>query len=357
MKLRPLLVAMTLGSLASLASAQSTGPEIFGVLDVSYALNKADGNGDLNLIASDGNTSSRLGFRGTEDLGNGLKASYWLEGAIAVDTGNGGATSSNNIDSVTGGFNFARRATLGLSGNWGEVRLGRDYTPSFNNLTVAYHPFGVNGVGSSTSLFYPVAAGGTTPRTNVRASNAVSYFLPGNLNGFKGQLMVASGEQLSNAGVTYDSGNYVGGSLGYATGPFSASIAQGTTKYSTGDYVQSNVALSYQYGPAKLMYLYGQNKVGVTTTEANMIGTQYTIGSGEIRAAYTKLTADKVANNANEYAIGYVHNMSKRTAAYVNYAVVDNEGVGTAFTIDGGVKPTSAGGDASGFQIGLRHSF
>lgn len=346
---------------ASVAQAQSaSGPQLFGVIDLGYLNVRADGTGSSSQVGTDGNTSSRLGVRGTEDLGGGLAAEYWLEAAVTPDSGVGGGTSTTNKDSVNpGGLTFGRRSTLGLKASWGEVRLGRDYVPSFNNLTVANHPFGTNGVGSAGQLFYPVAAGGTTARTNVRASNSVAYHLPRSLGGFNGTIMYAMGEQPSNAaGGTDKDGNHLGFRVGYGAGPLNAALASGKTKYATGDYTQTNFAINYKVGMAKLMYLWGQNKVGTTKTTANMLGAQVDVSAaGQVRLAYTWLTASGVANDANQWALGYQHALSKRTALYTNYSRVHNKGTGTRFTVGGGLGVTTAGGDASGFEVGLRHSF
>jgi predicted porin len=321
-------------------------------------MNSASGAAAQNLMITDGNSSSRFGLRGTEDLGGGLNASFHFEGAMAATTGAGGATSINNFGANTaaGAGLFGRRSTVSLTGSWGELRAGRDYTPTFNNLTVSMHPFGTNGLGNAGQLFYPVAAGGTTPRTNVRASNSIAYLLPANAGGLNGHFMVAQG-QTNATGISEDNGNYLGGRLGYAAGPLSLAIASGQTKYNTGDYTQSNFAINYKFGPAKLMYLYGKNEVGVTSTTVNMIGTQYDVSSGQVRAAYTRLTADKVANDASQWTIGYVHDLSKRTALYGNYSVVSNDGVGKTFTVGDGLAPIDAGGNSTGAQIGIRHSF
>ncbi len=356
MNTRPVLTLVSMSLLAGLAQAQSV--EVFGLLDIGYLHTSASGNGSVSSINTDGNTSSRLGFRSTEDLGGGLKAIVWLEAAVNPDSGTGGSTSTTNKDSVGGGgLTFGRRATLGVQGSWGEVRFGRDYVPSFSNLTVSMHPFGTNGVGNAGQMFYQVNTGGTTARTNVRASNSIGYFLPASLGGFYGQLMYAMGEQASNAGATVDDGNHMGARLGYRSGPLNMAVATGTTKYATGDFKQSNFAINYQFGPAKLMYLWGKNEVGVTNTTASMIGTQWTVGTGEVRFAYTKLKAEAVANDASQWAVGYVHNLSKRTALYTNYSQVSNDGVGTRFVVGSGNSVTEPGGNSSGYEFGVRHSF
>ncbi|HEX2011055.1 MAG TPA: porin, partial [Roseateles sp.] len=338
-------------------SARAQGQvTVFGVLDLALTRLSASGAEGQSLLNGDGNTSSRIGFRGTEDLGGGLSASFWIESAINVDSGSSGATSTNNQDSVsTGGLTWGRRSTIGLQGAWGELRLGRDYVPSFNNLTTAMHPFGTNGVGSSGLLFYPVNAGGTVQRTSVRASNSVGYHLPANAVGIYGALMVASGENPGGS-ATSKNGNHQGIRIGWRGGNWNMAAATGKTRYASGDYTQSNVGANYKLGPAKLMVLWGENKIGVTRTRARMIGTQWNVGAqGEIRLAYTSLKAERVANDATQVAVGYVHDLSKRSALYATASQVDNKGRGTRFNV--GLAPVSPGGKSAGLDLGMRHSF
>lgn len=350
---------------AGMAQAQSN-VTVFGILDIGYLNARATGAGNVNSVNTDGNSSSRLGFRGEEDLGGGMKASFWLEAAVNPDTGTGGSTSVDNKTSVNpGGLTLARRSTVSLHGGFGELRLGRDYTPTFTNLTVAIHPFGTNGVGNAGQLFYPVAASGTTARTNVRASNAVNYFTP-NMGGFQANVMYAFGEQPSTPAATNDDGNYFGGRVSYSSGPLTVAAATGKTNYATGDYTQSNIGATYRLGAARLSYLWGRNKVGLTETKINMIGVNYGVSAvGEIRAAYTTLKANGAlkalnagaADDATQLAVGYLHNLSKRTALYTNYSVVDNKGAGTQFSVGNGIRPTAAGGKSSGVEVGIRHTF
>jgi predicted porin len=347
---------------AALAAALFTLPSahaqvtVFGVLDLAVNMSRADGTSSLYRLEGDGNTSSRLGFRGAEDLGSGWKANFWIETAINPDVGTSGATSTNNKDSVnTGGLTWGRRSTMGVQGPLGEIRLGRDYVPSFSNLTTSMHPFGTNGVGSSGHLFYPVNTGGTTVRTNVRASNSFGYFLPDNSAGVYGALMVALGEQTPNTPTEKD-GNHQGARLGWRGGPVNLAVAHGKTKYATGDYTQTNAGLNVKIGPAKLMSLWGKNKVGVTSTRIWMLGTQVAAGeNGEVRLAYSQLKAERVANDATHLALGYVHDLSKRTSLYATIARIDNKANGTRF--NPGVATTQAGGNAEGAELGLKHTF
>lgn len=345
-----LIAGMGLAGAAAQAQSHVTA---FGIVDAGVQRLSASGAPSLTSVVSDANSSSRWGLRGVEDLGSGQKAGFWLEGGFSPDTGVSGSTSTNNKDSSAGAL-FGRRSTVSLMGGWGEVRVGRDTVPSFHNLS-NLHPFGTNGVGSAGFLFYPVNAGGTTVRTNVRASNAVSYFLPADLGGFSGQLMYALGEQPSTPAATKSDGRYAGIHLRYARGPLMVGAATGETRFATGDFRQSNAGASYKFGPARLIALWGENKVGATRTRSAMLGTQVDVGSGQIRAGYTRLEARGVANDAEHVALGYLHNLSKRTALYANLARVDNDGAGRSFGV--GLPPATPGGSSKGLEMGLRHTF
>lgn len=359
---KKIAVAFSIYAFGCAVHAQSN-VTVFGVVDVAYLSARAAGNGNISSLNADGNSSSRLGFRGEEDLGGGLKASFWLEAGLSPDSGIGGNSSLDNkaLLNSNGGLTLARRSTVSLHGGFGELRLGRDYTPTFINLTTAIHPFGTNGIGNSGQLFFPVAAGGTTPRTNSRASNALNYFTP-EIGGFSANLMYAMGEQPSLPATTRNDGNYLGGRISYRNGPFTFAISTGKTNYATGDYTQSNWGAVYQVTPAtRVSFLSGENKVGVTRTRANMIGATHQIGpAGELRAAFTQVKASGVANDATQITLGYVHSLSKRTVIYTNYSVVDNKGTGKQFVVGGGGAVPAVltpGGNSTGFELGVRHNF
>lgn len=156
---KSLLALAVLGTFAGVASAQSS-VTLFGIVDLNGRSIK-NGSTTQKQQVSNSLNSNRLGFRGTEDLGGGMFAGFWLEGAMNNDSGEGTATG--------GGQNWQRRSTVSLGGRFGEIRLGRDYTPSFWNTTV-FDPFGTNGVGS----FLNTAGTGaiTTATTYVRANNS-----------------------------------------------------------------------------------------------------------------------------------------------------------------------------------------
>ena len=117
--------------------AQST-VTLFGGADLNVR-SVTSGTNKFQGMAQDGIYSSRFGVNGTEDLGGGMKANFHFEGGMAPDVG------------TSGKFDFQRKSTIGLSGGFGEVRLGRDYTPLFTVAGIA-DPFGTNGVGSSYNM-------------------------------------------------------------------------------------------------------------------------------------------------------------------------------------------------------------
>jgi predicted porin len=411
------LVALAALAVAGVASAQSS-VTLFGVVDASisgYSSTSRDLNGATFLnpfyvnkgsvkasrreLANGAYNSSRLGFRGTEDLGGGLAASFWLEAPITND------------DGQTGVSTFARRSTVSLSGGFGELRLGRDYTATFWNDTV-FDPFGTNGVG--TNLIFTANAGfnafnGTaatpvvgvpsvTGSNYVRTSNSIGYFLPPNLGGFYGQLQYAFSEKTkySPGTATPDvannsrQGRYVGGRFGYANGPLDVAIAYGSSTIGDQYYVGTtnkvntlNLGASYDFGPVKLFgeVSRAKNKLDYETEPflggrpdtdltGYLLGVTVPVGAGLIRASYSAVKYDnnqqevlfqpRIADpKANKLAIGYVHNLSKRTALYATIARVSNKN-GAALTV-GGPNFVTAGGftpkTSTGYDFGIRHAF
>ena len=326
------------------AYAQSS-VTLFGVIDEAARYVK---NGDLKLksLASGGINTSRLGVRGVEDLGDGLKAGFWLETGLNADSG---------TQSDASRF-WNRRSTVSLMGNFGEVRLGRDFTPTYTGYT-DYDPFGDNGVGASSKFDSSL---GTARDTGTRADNQIMYFTPGNLGGFYGRVSVAAGE--GTAGK-----KYIGGRAGYAAGPLDVSAAYGQTtvapvlgedKFKTADF-----GASYNFGVVQAMGYYTQSKFLNQKIASYSLGAIVPVGVGQIKAAYTHANSSGTtaagvnvdADDANQFALGYIYNLSKRTAVYGTAAYVKNKGNAT-FAV-ASAPAMVAGGKSTGLEVGLRHSF
>jgi predicted porin len=337
---------------------------LYGTIDAALA----HGSGSVSSksqIKGSGYNSSNFGIRGTEDLGGGLSASFALEAGVNNDNGSGQGTSTNNQPgggAGGGGLTFNRQSWLSLAGNWGELRVGRDYTPQFRNTDV-FDPMGTNGVGTNLLLFPMV----DYIPTYVRASNSIAYLYNtsgwSSGPGFYGTAMVYLGENANNAANSGD-GRGAGLRVGYAQGPFNASLAVSRTKYLAGDAKQNNAGVSYDFGVAKLMAQVASDSLGAVDGRGLLVGGHVPVGAGVLRASVARYKMDSAGDpTATKYAIGYVHNLSKRTALFATYAHVRNRGtvasdagtLNASIALNGAV--TGPGGSSSGYDIGVRHSF
>jgi predicted porin len=367
------LLAVAIAALVPGAVMAQTNVTLFGVADVGVTQRKGDGNGSVTGLGSSLFSSSRFGVRGTEDLGGGLRAGFWLEAGYAVDNAQGQATSVGNQSNNGGtGLSFNRRSTASLMGGFGEVRLGRDYVPVFWNHTF-FDPFGTLGVGaatSSTARILDQAAGGAAAGsavTGVRASNSIGYFLPGGLGGLYGQVMYALGENASNSpGGTKSDGRYTGARIGYNGGAFEVAAGYGKVDFAAGDVTNTNLAGSFTLGPLKLMAQWNiqENKQvanGGQQQRDALLGATYAMGATTLRASFIDSKMDDLVGvggareGARRYTIGVSQALSKRTSLYAAYGVMDNKGNDTAFT--NGRAVVNAGGKATGFDLGVAHSF
>lgn len=367
---KSLLALAVLGAFAGVASAQST-VTLFGIIDLNLR-NVKNGSTSLKTLSQDGINSSRFGVRGVEDIGGGLRAGFWLEGALNPDTGNAVATTCTPLTaaqlastvpvtptcSTSGAQTWQRRSTVSLLGGFGELRLGRDYTPSFWNTTV-FDPFGTNGVGNWLNIVNTTE--GTTASTFVRANNSVGYFLPGNLGGLYGQAQISAPEGTPG-------NKYTGARLGYAGGPVNVAASFGSTKTTPSAYKHNNIAGSFKLGSANLMAQYNAVKAGAAKQTGYLLGVVLPMGPGEFKASIGKTDQSGgtaaglgAAADASQFALGYVYNLSKRTAMYGTYSSISNKGTtvdGANFTV-GAISGFTMvrGAKSTGYEVGLRHSF
>jgi len=351
---KSLLALAVLGAFAGVASAQSS-VTLYGTVDLSAKYVKNTGSDRRVSLSQDGINSSQLGFKGTEDLGGGLKAGFVLLAGINADTGTSNAQFWN------------RRATVSLMGNFGEVRLGRDYTPTFWNNTV-FDAFGTNGLGDSSH----VQQSGTA--TFVRANNSIGYFLPSGIGGVYGQFMAAasegaSGPALYGTTVGANPGRYVGGRIGFAAGPFDVAAAYATQRMDllpgAPSQKTANIGASYDLSVVKLMGYFDRDTLSYTGVDKKENRGSFSavvpFGQSEIHAGYSlsKLTNNGVSTKVDQFALGYVYNLSKRTALYSTVSRLNNKDT-TSLSVAGGSSITAAptaGGKSTGAEFGLRHFF
>jgi predicted porin len=337
---KSLLALAVLGAFAGVASAQST-VTLFGVVDQSVNYQKSNGQ---RIITLDSNqlSSNRIGFKGIEDLGSGLQAGFWLEAGMTNDTGAGAATG--------GGLSFNRRSTVSLISKFGELRAGRDYTPTFWNM-VLYDVYGANGIGEGFDLANLALGSGAT--STIRANNSVAYWLPSNAGGFYGRAMVAGSEGVSGQ-------KYYGGSLNWAGAGLDVGGGVSSTKViNQPDLKDWNVGASYDFGVAKIYGFYNVSKWDPRQLKTYELSVGVPLGASVINASYTGAkysgnTTGTFIGKANQFSAQYIYNLSKRTALYGTVARLSNK---DGATFGFGDLPVAASKSVNGANVGVRHSF
>jgi predicted porin len=350
------LIALAVLAASGAAMAQSS-VTLFGIVDAGYAVGK--GTTNKTQLATDRIGSSRLGFRGVEDLGGGMRAEFWLEAGVGNDSGAGANTNTNNQASgaTTSGLTFNRKSTVGLVGSMGEIRLGRDYSPQFYP-DAQYDPFGTNGVASSLIAYQ----GGTTA---VRASNMIAYHSP-DFGGIRVMLGSYMGENnTGNAAGKAGDGNGI--HVRYAKGPLALGVATGTTKTGlTTEVKTTTMGGSYNFGVAAVMF--NSNVVQNTNQQdirGGLVGVTVPMAGGTFKLSSAVLEQDVIAGGVTgvlgtsvattkRIAVGYVKPLSKRTSLFATYARNQNSG-GAARGLNGATVDKNV--SSTGYDLGVNHTF
>ena len=355
------LIALAVLAASGAAMAQSS-VTLFGIVDTGVGYVKNSGTKAAGTtagqnkygISTNGNVNSRLGFRGVEDLGGGLKAGFWLESQLSPDDGN------------ASGFSFSRRSTISLMGGFGEVRMGRELTAGYVK-TSTYDVFGQVGMGMFRGWNLGTVAA-DNDFNGFRASNMLSYYTP-NFGGFTAAVNYGFGESAVGGSKT---GRYVGGYAAYDNGPLSVSFAMDKNNGAAAvlssvdaDRTQLSLGGSYDLGMAKITGLVQRveienNLVANNETKFNnwMLGVSAPVGPGTIKAQYASYDHKGDKNDAHQLSVGYVYDMSKRTAVYGTAAFMKNKnGAQVALGGSGLALDAAAGKSQTGFQVGVRHAF
>jgi predicted porin len=358
------LIALAVAGLVSGAAFAQSNVTVYGVADAYYAYakgNNAGGQDSSHHINSGGLSGSRIGFKGTEDLGNGLKALFTLEYALSVDQNSG-------IGDIANGATQARQQFIGLTGNWGTAVAGRLQTAGYDwscgSSSVAgsaLDPQAKLGVGLAL-----VCGSGTAGRAN----NAVAYISP-SFSGFTFAYNHArvTENQGGNGGAfpLVDSDNYANLlSATYANGPISASLVWSKITGERGgafakDITEWGIRGAYDFGMVKLWGMYqdtSDDRTAYGDHDKWQVGVSAPISAnGTIHAYYAANDIDKAPGTASldskSYSIAYTHSLSKRTTVYGGYNYVSNDRGATRASL---VTP-DAGDNSSTLAIGLRHSF
>jgi len=355
-----LLALAALATVSGVAAAQSV--TAYGTLDVGLTSanrytaggsatsgSQAAAAGTLTSMNSGGIAPSVFGFKGTEDLGGGLKASFALESHLNSDAG-----SKETLSTGSNGL-FARQANLSLSSaSLGTLTLGRQFTPAVLAFA-ATDPRGLRESYSGLAIF-----GATAPTTNttshagIFASNAVAYnissgaFSFGALHGF-GETAGDSGKNtIESFGLTYAGPVTV--SAGYETSNNLSNSSGDTEKYTLG--------AGYKFGALNVKATSIQYKVKSSgaKTEIFGFGGEYAVSANSnLTAGFYHGKAKATGGKADSFVTSYEYSLSKRTTAYVQYALVDQGATATSANILG--QYTVADKQATAFNIGLKHSF
>ncbi|MGA8009593.1 MAG: porin, partial [Thiomonas sp.] len=373
---RTLLSLALLGACSSAAMAADK-VQLYGIIDLGVEHLSYD-NTSVNRLGSGGQSTSRIGVKGTEDLGGGLNAFFVAETGFCANGNNSGGSAvykgtdqgaqyQANGSYCSGGNFMGRLSVLGLKGGFGTVQMGRFYSFNYTALT-QIDPFGTGMTGTVKNI---------DPAANnyTRLSQGIAYVTP-NFSGFSGGLAYAFGAQPGSTsnGQAYELNlNYKNGpilvGLDYlrhnytATGSINpyTSLAKefgpAATVSSDGYFTNkvSQIYGSYDLGIAKLSAMYSQQKYGDglvyagTSQSPNvkmwMLGATVPAGAGKVLLSYGQRKDSNVDNTqVKQYAIGYMYPLSKRTNVYSSYAHITNDNNVDQYVGDNGINGAGTSG-------------
>jgi predicted porin len=334
---KSLLALAVLTAVTGAASAQSS-VTLYGKVDLGLVLDSGNAAGKSIRIASGVTGGSRIGFKGVEDLGGGMKAAFQLETGYCADSTAGAP------NFCTGGNNFMGRQAHGdLTGAFGAISAGRQYSLGFNNLSTI-DPFGTGFAGQVNNIVDP---------SGIRLNNSATYSTP-NIGGFTASAEIAFGEQTGN----WEANRETGAGLTYASGPAYVGFTFYDVSNSAGNgATRKNYLLggTYDFGVVKVHAL-AQKSTGPSTLDVLdiMAGLTVPVAGGNVMASYIRHNDRTVGDkDANQIAVGYIYPLSKRTSAYTSYGRIQNMH-GATFTVG---NATEAGTGNKAFNVGVVHNF
>ncbi|HEY4081495.1 MAG TPA: porin [Burkholderiaceae bacterium] len=374
MKKKKSVLAVSIG-LSCLAAHADEGVTIYGVADAFVQV--LDGSANISRVQSGGLVGSRLGFKGSEDLGGGLKAFFWLESGMSMDDG---------TISQSGAF-FGRQSQVGLSGNFGTVSLGRQYgmlyyattdMSIFTNAAAGPSTVLIGGFGGgyepvrgASGTAVPPATGATGNGSPLRVNNSVRYESP-SYEGFKFSVLYGAGELagLTNQARTVDLGvRYTRDGFDVIASLVSDRTAAGSVLDAT-DAQTRTLAASYRIEGFRVVAGYLDFKDKRPTNASGLdgkgawVGADYRIGQQLFKIQYIQNKPSSGANNKTQaLGAGWVYDLSRRSALYTSltrYKNDDRAGTAGLGRFNGAVPPgvtVPADNSITEFALGVRHSF
>lgn len=396
------IIALAVAGLVSGVAFAQSNVTIYGSLDESYSYSKGKtATGDSRTfsgVTGGQYNGNRIGFKGEEDLGNGLKALFTYEYGTSLE--------------AQGGITNVRQAFVGLGGAWGTVTVGRNYAPSGSFAgrnsawdiasTSATNNIFTNMGKAGSPLLYASMGTGDSARWNQSIS-----FNSANYSGFSGRAIYAFSNTVGGtdntivAGQTYETKTTDNGKLGlslnYANGPLNLDLIfqsqQNVRKITTSvtpiltnataltsaaafegtgsDINEWYVGGNYDFGVAKVFGLYQTLKNKNNNADANnadfniwALGVTVPVSAvGKVRAEYARVdfdrnvTASTVNGKTAGYTLGYTHDLSKRTMLYANATRMKNDSDSAALGLNGISGISALGESSTTVTTGVRHFF
>jgi predicted porin len=340
------------GGAWALPALAQDGAVVYGVVDTFLTRIDVEGKAPATRIDASGAAASRLGVRGTENLGNGIKANFTLEAGLNSNDGSGADTYRL----------FNRQAWVGLSTSWGEFRLGRQNTPQFY-MNGKFDAFGGTTQASGWNNFAGAA---------LRVDNAVGLFT--DVAGVKLHLLWARGA-LAGAPLLPEVAGNRNWHLAaeYERGPWYLGINHEDVANTALPYRVRRTALgtSWRFGPAwKAFLAVNRERASDRSIDSALYSASVLYdctASSSIAVGYAAFSDHQSGQghgSAHQASIQYRYRFSKRTMAYAGYAQLDQQGSRNSFVLAGaavvqpGARITAApGGAITGWQLGLTHVF
>lgn len=368
---KSLIALAVLGAFASGAQAQSANVTLGGIIQANIKSYKVGNTTRVvqNELRIDDDYTSRFWLTGTEDLGGGLSALFYVQNRFNTDVGSAGSGNGlSNGDTYLGLKSHWGQMTLGrhtmMDGQGSKVEFGRNGTPAIPNSMIS----------SKTILGYM----NTTGLTTSRVANSALYKSPKFSNFSLAAGYAASGSNGNEGTVTGAPGYADGHALfllgNYASGPVYVNLAYWTTEAegaATNDQQQWRLSGSYAFANGfKIGAQYDRatiETIGTAgadrTRSAWNIPVSYTFGRHTIQASYTKANdfSDLANSGATMWVIGYDHALSKRTHVGLFYSRLDND-ANASYSPNGSGGSTNgstllAGESASILALGIKHTF
>jgi predicted porin len=369
-----LIATAAMAMVAGTAQAQSS-VEIYGVIDTGYGhVSNTTVDKSVSGLINGGLSTSRLGFRGVEDLGGGLKAKFGLEAEFLADTG----SQSSTAEAL-----FARESSVGLEGSFGELKLGRVNQFGYA-LLAKFDAFGGNNVGGAVA----------TGQRQARSENTVQYVTP-KMSGF--QAGIQTGTRTSSTSLTYGevAGEFDGNRtnsyfVSYDQGPLELAYVYSDEKDVAGEkYRDFNTAFArYNFGVARVVLGYVQQNIdrkAVATagaaqsaytssttfsptdsreTEKLFLGVNVPMGKTTLNAQVEQIEytlENGTSRKPTVYTLGANYAFSKRTTAYAIYAKANQDNGSAQDLVDAGkwsgFSGSMADKDKTAYTVGIRHTF